>query len=128
LVAYSEVVFSVITAEVKLLLVSVEGCVNNVVSDMIVENVDAEIDDDVVVWVVIICVDGDGNGREELSVELNILVIVVVATSLNDEDVAYECDIVDDEKYSVAFDVASVAPNVFSLPVLEITDVVVEII
>jgi hypothetical protein len=44
LVAYSEVVFSVITAEVKSLLVSVEGCVNNVVSDMIVENVDVYIE------------------------------------------------------------------------------------
>ncbi len=71
------------------------------------------------VWVVIICVDGDDNGREELSVELNIIVIVVVA---------YECDIVDDDKYSLAFDVASVAPNVFSLLLLEITDVVVGII
>ncbi len=44
MVAYTDVVFSGITAEVKPLLVSVEECVNNVVSDMIVENVDGPIE------------------------------------------------------------------------------------
>jgi hypothetical protein len=80
----------------------------------------------------IICVnDDDDVGTEELSVELEILLIVVVATSIGDEDVvismevAYECGLDDDDRYSLEIDALSLALIVFSLVLLEIAFVVV---
>jgi hypothetical protein len=86
-----------------------------------------------VVLVVTICVDDNDNGREELSREMEIPLIVVVATSLSDEDVvismevAYECDVDDNDGYPLEIDALSVTLIVLSLVVLEIPDVVVEI-
>ncbi len=81
----------------------------------------------------IICVnDGDDDGTEELSVELEILLIVVVATSIGDEDVvismevAYECGLDDDDRYSLEIDALSLALIVFSLVLLETPVVVTE--
>jgi NADH:ubiquinone oxidoreductase subunit 4 (subunit M) len=85
-----------------------------------------------VVALAIICVNDD-DGAEELSVELEIVLIVVLATSIGDEDevmsmeVAYECDVDNDDRYSLEIDPLSVALIVFSLLLLEIAFVVVEI-
>ncbi len=149
----------VITVEVNSLLVAIEECVNNAVSDMIVDDIDgyiepltviigwtdevskidvirfevwSEIDDDVAVLVVVICVD-DNDGKDELSIELETPLIFVVTDSVSGEDVAvlnevaYECAIVDNDKYSTAFDVCSTVRNVVSLVVFEIPIFVVEI-
>jgi hypothetical protein len=59
--------------------------------------------------------------------------IVVVATPVSDEDVvlsievAYECDVDDNDEYSVEIDTLSVSLIVFSLVLLEIAFVVAEI-
>jgi hypothetical protein len=74
--------------------------------------------------VVIICVDDNDNGREELSVEMEIPLIVVVAISM---EVVDECDVDDNDGYSLEIDPLSVMLIVFSLAVLEIPDVVREI-
>jgi hypothetical protein len=85
-----------------------------------------------VVALAIICVDNAG-GRDEISVELEILLIAVVAASVSDEDVvistevAYECDVDDNDEYSMEIDALSVALIVFSLVLLEIAFVVAEI-
>jgi hypothetical protein len=86
-----------------------------------------------VVLVVIICVDDNDKGREELSVEIEIPLIPVVATSVSAEDVLismevpYECDVEDNDEYSLEIDAPSVALIVFSLVLLEIPFVVAEI-
>ncbi len=125
----------VITVEVKSLLMAIEECVNNSVSDMIVEDVDgyielltvwigwtddvskidvimfelwSEFNDDIAASVVVICVD-DNDGKDELFIELETLLIVVVADSVRGEDVS------------------SMVDNVVSLLVLEIPFVVVEV-
>jgi hypothetical protein len=83
--------------------------------------------------VVIICVDDNDNGREELFVEIEIPLIPVVATSVSAEDVLismevpYECDVEDNDEYSLEIDAPSVALIVFSLVLLEIPIVVAEI-
>ncbi len=84
------------------------------------------------VLVVVICID-DNDGKDELSIELETPLIFVVTNSVSGEDiavtmeVAYECAIVDNDKYSTAFDVSSTVRNVVSLLLLEIPLVVVEI-
>jgi hypothetical protein len=85
-----------------------------------------------VVALAIICIEDD-DATDELSVELEILLIAVVGTPVSDEDivvsmeVAYECDVDDDDKYSLEIDVLPVALIVFSLAVLEIAFAVVEV-
>jgi hypothetical protein len=80
----------------------------------------------------IICVDDD-NGREKLSIELEILLLAVEATSVGDEDVvlsmdvANDCDIDDDDRYSLEIEALSLTLIVFSLVLLEIPFVVAEI-
>ncbi len=80
----------------------------------------------------IICVD-NGGGRDELSVELEIILIAVVVTCVSDEEVvisievAYECDVDDNDEYSLEIDALSVSLIVFSLVLLEIPFVVAEI-
>ncbi len=89
-------------------------------------------DDDAVVSLAIICVDDD-NGREKLSIELEILLLAVEATSVGDEDVvlsmdvANDCDIDDDDRYSLEIEALSLTLIVFSLVLLEIPFVVAEI-
>ncbi len=126
------------------------ACSDIVVSDRIAEDVDgynellpvvidvirfelwSEIDDNVLVSVIIICVD-DEDGTEEPSVELEIPFITVVAGSVSDADVAismevaYECDLDDNDEYSFEIDALSVPVIVFSLELLEIPFVVEEI-
>jgi hypothetical protein len=85
-----------------------------------------------VVALAIICVD-NGGGRDELSVELEIILIAVVVTCVSDEEVvisievAYECDVDDNDEYSLEIDALSVSLIVFSLVLLEIPFVVAEI-
>jgi hypothetical protein len=119
----------VITVEVKSLLVLIGWTDDASKIDVITAELWSEIDDDVAVWVVVICVDNN----DELSIELETPLIVVVTNSGSGEDVAvstkvaYECIIVDNDKYSPVLDVSSMVPNVVSLLVLEIPFVVVEI-
>ncbi len=141
--------------DIDICVITVEGCVNNPISDTIVEDMDAdielltvvigwiddvskidvitfelwsEIDEDVAVWVVVICV----NDNDELSIELETPLICVVTNSVSGEDVAVkmdvadECAIVDNDKYSPVLDVSWMVPNIFSLLGLEIPFVVVE--
>ncbi len=125
----------VITVEVKSLLVAIEECVNDSVSDMIVENVDgyielltllidwtddvskfgvimlelwSEFNEDIAALVVVICVD-DTNGKDELSIEIETPLIVAVTNSVSGEEVS------------------SMVGDVVSLLVLEIRFVVVGI-
>ncbi len=104
----------VITVEVKSLLAAIEACVNNSVSDMIVENVEgyielltvlidwtddvskfavvmfelwSEFNDDAAAFGVVICVD-DTKGKDELSIEIETPLIVAVTNSVSGEDVS----------------------------------------
>ncbi len=133
LVAYSDVNFSVRTVECIEVLPVLIGWTDDVSKiDVIMFELWSEIDDDAAVALAIICVD-DAGGTEELSVELEVLLIVVVATPVSDEDVvlsievAYECDVDDNDEYSVEIDTLSVSLIVFSLVLLEIAFVVAEI-
>ena len=115
-----EIVFvvdvSVRKVEVKSLAVSVEECINNVVSDAVVEIIDGYIEvltvvigwtDDVskidaVISVVCSVIDDDDDAKDDVSSELVAILIPVVAASVSNEDVsvsvevAYECDVDDD--------------------------------
>ncbi len=109
LVACSEIGVCDESVAVKWLLMLVEGVVGNVVSDIIVENVDgymevltvvtgwtddvskidviivelwSEIDGNVVISMIVICVDDDTEGTNKVSVELVTPWIVVVPTSV----------------------------------------------
>ncbi len=113
------------TAEYIEVLAVVIGWTDDVSKlDVITFELWLEIDDSVMVPVVIICVDDNDNGREELSVEMEIPLIVVVAISM---EVVDECDVDDNDGYSLEIDPLSVMLIVFSLAVLEIPDVVREI-
>ncbi len=134
LVAYSDVNFSVITVEyIKILPVVFDWTDDVSKIDVIMFELWSEIDDSVMVLVVIICVDDNDNGREELSVELEILLIAVVATWVKDEvvlismEVVDECDVDDNDGYSLEIDTLSVPLAVFSLVLLEIAFVIAEI-
>jgi hypothetical protein len=129
LVAYSDVNFSVVPVTFIDVLAVVIGWTDDISEiDVITIELCSEIDEDVVLALAIICVDDDG--KEELSVELEILLITVVSTSVVDEDVAismevaYECDVDDDDRYSLEIDALSLALIVFSLVLLEIPVVV----
>jgi hypothetical protein len=133
LVAYSDVDFSVIKVECIEVLPVVIGWTDDVSKiDVIMVELWSAIDEDAVVALDSICVNDD-DGTNELSVELEILLIAVVATWVSDEDVvisidvAYECDVDDDDRYSLEVDAISVPLIVFSLVLLEIAFVVVEI-
>ncbi len=96
---------SVITVEVKSLLVLI-GWTDDVSKiDVIMFELWSEIDVDVAVWVVVICVDDN----DELSIELETPLIVVLTNSGSGEDVS------------------SMVGNAVSLLVLEIPFVVVEL-
>ncbi len=96
---------SVITVEVKSLLVLI-GWTDDVSKiDVIMFELWSEIDVDVAVWVVVICVDNN----DELSIELETPLIVVLTNSGSGEDVS------------------SMVGNAVSLLVLEIPFVVVEL-
>ena len=130
---------SVVKVEVKSLFVSVEECVNSVVSDATVDNNDGSIEvlavviggtdeiaiDDVIISELCSEIDDD-DGKDELSIELDAAVIVVVPTSVSNEDVAVsievacDCDVDANDKYSLDC-------GVFSPLVLEIPFVAVEI-
>ncbi len=134
LVAYSDVNFSVITVEYIEILPVVIGWTDDLSKiDVITFELWSEIDDSVMVLVVIICVDDNDNGREELSVELEILLIAVVGTWVRDEvvlismEVVDECDVDDNDGYSLEIDTLSVPLAVFPLVLLEIAFVIAEI-
>ncbi len=97
----------------------------------IVFGVLVEIDVEIVVPMVVICV--DDNRREELSVELKTLFIAVVSTSVIDDDAAvsvevvYEFDVGDNDEYSTDADVSSMVFSVFTIVELE-TSFVVEMV
>ncbi len=133
LVAYSDVNFSVRTVECIDVLPVLIGWTDDVSKiDVITFELWSEIDEDAVVAVAVICVD-DAGGRDEVSVVLEIILIAVVATWVSDEDVvismevAYECDVDDNDEYSVEIDTLSVPLIVFSLALFEIAFVVAEI-
>ncbi len=133
LVAYSDVNFPVIAVECiegPPVLIGWRDDVSKI--DVIMFELWSEIDDDAVVALGVICVD-DAGGTEELSVEREVRLTVVVASPVTDEDVvisievAYECDVDNNDEYSFDIDALSVTLIVFSPILLEIAFVVAEI-